>query len=456
MRLLARFRFLNFVALFWLVRFSGNVAASAEAAIPTNFNTAAIDAYVASQVKELGIAGVSLAILRDGQVVLAKGYGFRSLEPRELVTTNTLFAIGSITKQFTCACIFLLAEEGKLSIQDKVAKYFPELTRANDITLRDLMNHVSGYPDYYPLDFVDRRMATPIAVDDLIRQYAGGKLDFAPGTRWSYSNTGFVILGRVIEKVSGDTFQHFLRNRILARADMKQTAVELGELPGEFATGYISFALGPVERAEPEARGWIYSAGSMYCSALDLAKWDMALIGAKVLTDDSYKTMTTPRKLTSGKSTGYGCGLGVSQREGFTILSHNGAVNGFAARNAVIPASKSAVVLLSSTDRGAAFAQLHNRLISLLLQEPAPSVPKISGGSAVSAAREFFDQLQKGSIERKGVGEEFSIFLDDSKVKGAAQRLAPYGRPVSVEVQELRERGEWKLARSASVLRRVP
>ena len=161
---------------------------------PESFDVAAIDAYVAAQVQEKGYVGLSLAIARDGQIVFAKGYGKSSLEPPADVGVDTPFAIGSITKQFTCACIFLLAEEGKLSVQDPVAKYYPNLTRAADITLYDLMSHVSGYPDYYPLDFVDRRMLKPIDVDKLIQEYAGGKLDFDPRTRWSYSNTGYMIL----------------------------------------------------------------------------------------------------------------------------------------------------------------------------------------------------------------------------------------------------------------------
>src|SRR5205823_4006884 len=148
---------------------------------PKSFDLAAIDAYVAEQVKEKGYVGLSLAIVRDGKVVHAKGYGKSSLEPARDVTPETPFAIGSITKQFTCACIFLLAEEGKLSVKDPVAKYYPDLTRAKDITLYDLMTHVSGYPDYYPLDFVDRRMLKPIGRDALIKEYAGGKLDFEPG-----------------------------------------------------------------------------------------------------------------------------------------------------------------------------------------------------------------------------------------------------------------------------------
>src|SRR4030042_2034367 len=123
---------------------------------------------------------------------------------------TTPCAIGSITKQFTCACILKLAEAGNLAVDDKVAKYYPGLTRAGDITILDLMNHVSGYPDYYPLDFVDRRMLKEIPPDELIQIYAGGKLDFEAGTQYFYRNTGFVILGRVVEKTSGPPFGKFL------------------------------------------------------------------------------------------------------------------------------------------------------------------------------------------------------------------------------------------------------
>ena len=125
---------------------------------PKTFDLAAIDAYVAAQVRDEGYAGLSLTIMREGKVVMAKGYGKRLLEPGAAVEPDTPFAVGSVTKQFTCACVLLLAEEGKLSIDDKVAKYEPSLTRAGDITLHDLMTHISGYPDFYPLDFVDRRL----------------------------------------------------------------------------------------------------------------------------------------------------------------------------------------------------------------------------------------------------------------------------------------------------------
>src|SRR5262249_71738 len=155
-----------------------------------------------------------------------------------------------------------------------------------DITLYDLMTHVSGYPDYYPLDFVDRRMLKALAVDQVIEEYAGGKLDFEPHSRWSYSNTGDMILGRGVGKGSGEPFCKFLEQRILKPTGMTHSYFEPGkDVPG-LAQGYTSFALGKPELATLEAGGWIYAAGGLYASASDLTRWDLALTGGRVLKPD--------------------------------------------------------------------------------------------------------------------------------------------------------------------------
>ena len=180
-----------------------------------------------------------------------------------------MFAIGSVTKQFTCATVLLLAEEGKLSVNDPVAKYFPNLTRAKDITLLDLMQHVSGYPDYYPLDFVDRRMQKPIAEDELLRQYAGAKLDFEPGSKYSYSNTGYILLGRVVEQVSGESFGAFVARRIFKPLGMANTVYEPGPSDSRLAKGYTTFALSEPEEIGPEAKGWIGAAGGIFSTPTD-------------------------------------------------------------------------------------------------------------------------------------------------------------------------------------------
>jgi D-alanyl-D-alanine carboxypeptidase len=423
-------------------------AAAAEPSLPTKFDVQAIDDYLAAQVKPNGYVGLSVAIVRDGKVVLAKGYGKRTLKPDAPVETNTMFAAGSVTKQFTAACVFLLAEEGKLSVRDPVARWYPELTKAKEITLYDLMTHAAGYPDYYPLDFVDRRMEKPIDPDRLLKEYAGGKLDFDPGRRWSYSNTGFVLLGRIIEKVSGKPYGEFLTERILKPLGMTDTVFDpKPDHPG-IALGYTAFALGPPEPATREAPGWIHAAGALYTTPSDLAKWDLALVSGKVLQPDSYRLMTTPRELTDGRVRDYGCGIGVARRRGETVLKHSGAVGGFLTYNAVLPRTKSAVVLMTNSEFQDA-SDLHEPLVSLLLQSlepPAPDVPKINGAGPKEAALDMLRQLQKGEINRGALGEDYSIYLTDERVKGAKDRLGPLGEPEKIEADATSERGGMEVA----------
>jgi len=410
---------------------------------PSAFDPAAIDAFLSSQVREKELVGLSVAIVRNGQIEFMRGYGKSSLESGAPVGTNTMFAIGSVTKQFTSACILLLAEEGKLTVADKVARYYPGLTRAGDITLLDLMHHTSGYPDYYPLDFVDRRMAKPVAEDELITEFAGGKLDFEPGTRWSYSNTGFVILGRIVEKVSGQPFGRYLEARVLKPLGMAHTTYDPESLRGDLARGYASFALGLPEAMHPEGRGWIAAAGAIYSTATDLARWNLALMDGKLLKPESYQLLTTPGALKDGRTTDYGCGLAVQRRQGWTVLAHNGAVSGFAAASSFVPAARSSVVLLANTEFG--IGDLQARILSLLLQSKR-DLPRIAGLGAVEAARDFFTRLQTGRIDRTQLGEEFSHFMDAEKTRAAAARLRTLGKPVAVEAENLSERGGMEVA----------
>jgi CubicO group peptidase (beta-lactamase class C family) len=442
-------RFLVFLAL--LVGSTLEHCAAAEPAkapaLPATFDLQAIDAYVAGQVKEKGFVGLSLAIMKDGKIVLAKGYGKSSRATGVEVGPDTLFAAGSVTKQFTCACILLLAEDGKLSVHDKVAKYYPDLTRANDITLYDLMTHVSGYPDYYPLDFVDRRMGKAIALDRLIQEYAGGKLDFEPRTRWSYSNTGYIILGRVVEKVSGKSFAQFLEERVFKHLGLEHSAFEPKEEKG-VASGYTSFALGEPEAAPREAQGWIHAAGGLFTTPSDLCRWDLALLEGKLLKEESFQLMSTPRKLADGRTRNYGCGLGIAQQEGEAILRHTGAVSGYLAFNTMLPRTRSAVVLMTNCDHLDA-GSLFNELATLLLKSQAgevAQVPKVRGPAPKEAALEFLHQMQAGEIKRDNLGEEFNHYLSARRVQEARERLQALGEPEKVEVENVSERGGMEFA----------
>ena len=414
------------------------MAAQSSPKLPENFDVTAIDAYIAAQVKLANRVGLSVAIVKDGQVVLQKGYGKRSLEDGHPVEKDTLLAIGSVSKQFTCACVLLLAEDGKLSVSDPVAKYYPDLTRAKDITLLDLMNHVSGYPDYYPLDFVERRMQAQISEDELLRQYAGGKLDFEPGSRYSYSNTGFILLARVVERVSGEEFGAFLNRRILKPLGMDHTIYEPDLADPRLAKGYTTFALSPAEAIAPEGKGWLCGAGGIYSTPGDLAKWDVALITGKVLKPETYELMTSPRMLTTGKISEYGCGISIKTQGGRQVLAHSGAVSGFNASNTMIPSTRSAVIMICNLEGG--LGSLPGQIFSLLLKEPS-NVPTIEAAPAAATARTIFAQFQKGKVDRRQFSAEFNHFLTDEKLAASAKRLKLFGTVKGAEVLSMNERG---------------
>ena len=399
----------------------------------------ALDKFIATELKSRELVGLSAALMIDGKIVLAKGYG-QSVLGGAPATAETPFAIGSITKQFTSAGILKLAETGKLDVTDKVAKYYPGLTRAGDITLLDLMNHVSGYHDYYPLDFVDRPMMKAIDADELIRRFASRPLDFEPGSRYSYSNTGFVILGRIVEKVSGQPLGRFLEDQIFTPLGLKHTFYEPDAGQPGLAQGYTTFALTGPGKAVPEAKHWIAAAGAIYSTGSDLAAWDLALMTGKVLKPASYALMTQTRLLTDGRISWYGCGLSLSVRNRRQVLSHGGAVSGFVASNTAVPGTRSAAVLLSNLDSGETNA-IYDKLVEAILPVPPVSAPVISGPPAVEAHKLMLAAYQAGKVDRALLGEEFSWWLTDAKLQAASLKLKPYGEPTKADLESTNERG---------------
>ncbi len=406
---------------------------------PGEFSVPALDAFLAEFSRKPKTAGLSVALIKDGQMILTKGYGKASLADNTPVDSETRFAIGSVSKQFVCVAILLLAEDGKLSPTDPVARFYPDLARAGEITLLDLMNHVSGYPDYYPLDFLDRRMRAAIEPDELLRQYAGGRLDFEPGTRWSYSNTGYILLGRVVEKVSGESLGAFLEQRLFRPLGMNATSCELeNSSDARLARGYATFALSEPEEVPGEARGWLGGAGGIHSTPADLAKWNLALMEGRVLQPASFEILTRPRVLADGRQVDYGCGLSVRTVGGRVVLSHGGAVSGFNAWSGWVPSLRASIVLMSNLEGG--LGDLPERLLALLVKVPQ-SVPSIAGPTVDETVRRVFADLQKGRIDRRQLGLEFNQFLTDAKLRAAARRLKPFGKPRHVDVLARRERG---------------
>lgn len=417
-------------------------AAPVAAAAPTlaSLSVADLDAFIGAVVVAQRAVGVNVGVMRDGQVVFAKGYGLARVADQTPVATDTLFAIGSITKQFTCAVALQLEQERKLSFDDKVVKYEPDLTRAADITLGDIGGMVSGYRDYYPLDFVDRPMAAPRPGLDIVRDFASRPLDFEPRARYSYSNTGYLLLGAISERAGREPFAAQLERRLLTPLGLNRTRYEPARGGDGMAEGYTPLGLGDAEPAVPEGNGWIGAAGGLWSTPSDLLTWDLALMEGKVLSPASWARMTTPHALTDGRTSGYGCGQSIRDRGAVLVVQHGGAVSGFGARNAMVPSSRSAVVVMANADwAGGVLDAIEGAVLEKLM--PQADAPAVSGPPARDLALDLLAQVRQGDVNRALLGDEFSAFLTPARLAVMSRSLVGAGEVTDVEAGAIRERG---------------
>lgn len=409
---------------------------------PTKLDPTAIDAWLTSEVKKRGLVGLSVVVVHEGATVFAKGYGSKQLGKPEAIDPDTAFHVGSVGKQITCGAVMLLATDGKLRLTDPVAKYYPNLVRAADITLDDLGAHMSGYRDYYPLDYTDTRFDKPIEPDALIARYGGLPLDFEPRARQSYSNTGYTILGRVAEKVSGMPMAQLLEQRVFKPVGMTHAAY--GAPPAGAASGHDAFMLSPVEVRRPEAAGWLIGAAGIWASANDLAKWDLAFAAGSLLDDNARRAMSAPHKTSDGREVTYGCGLGTRIRSGEVVLQHTGAVEGFQSYNSFVPRIRAAVIVLAN-DFHADVSDVQDTLVGLILARPN-DIPLIPGAAAEATALTLVRQLQAGAVDRTALGDDLNALWTDKRVAEAAAQLRPLGE-VRVHLASRWERGNQEATR---------
>src|SRR5215469_5258822 len=250
---------------------------------------------------------ISIAIVQGNKIVYEKAYGKARLNPPTDATREMRYSIGSVSKQFLASSVLLLVQDDKLSLDDRVSRFLPSLTRADEISIGQLLSHTSGYQDYYPQDYVPPFMEKPVTPDSILEQWARKPLDFEPGTRWQYSNTNYVVAGRIVEIVSGMPAFSVVQSRILRPLGM-ESAIDLDAQPlsDSDAAGYTRFALGPVRPVQPEAKGWLFAAGELAMTAHDLALWDLSLLDGKLLSPSSLNDMITPARLKNGTTTHYG------------------------------------------------------------------------------------------------------------------------------------------------------
>jgi CubicO group peptidase (beta-lactamase class C family) len=408
------------------------VTGAAQAAPLPPEMAAAIDREVQAVLAKTGAPSASIAVVKDGELAYAKAYGLARLDPQVKATAETRYGIGSISKQFTAASILLLAEDGKLTLDDPVGKYVPGLTEGDRITLRQVLSHTAGYRDFWPQDYVPPVMQKPATHDFILDRWARTPLDFQPGDDWQYSNTGYTIAGMVVEKVSGMPLPAFEQARIFTPLHMTGVGeVDTSALKAPDAEGYTRYALGPVRPGPKEGPGWLFSAGALAMRPTDLAIWNISQIDQSLMKPASYKAQQTSIILNGGRDSGYGLGVDVGMHDGRRMISHGGEVSGFTTENRVFPDQKAAITVLTNADFGGAQTAIADRIGAILF--PA--------GDKAAAARALFDQLQAGHIDRARFTDNGNAYFSGQAVADFASSLGPLGQPESFQAQPVKMRG---------------
>ena len=412
--------------------------AARQASTLTPDDRARIDQAAAQVMTATGVPSLSIGIVTNGAISYAQAYGDASIAPVRAARPEMRYSIGSISKQFTATAILMLAEQGKLSLDDPVGRFIPTLTRANEVTVRQLLSHTSGYQDYWPQDYVPPFMRQPVTAERILDLWARKPLDFDPGAQWQYSNTGYVIAGLIAEKASGVPLLTFLGDRVFKPLGMRSVAdIDRGRLAEPDPTGYMRFALGPLRPAPKEGVGWLFAAGGLAMTATDLARWNIGVLEQKLMRPASYRAMAAETLLNNGQSTRYGLGVRVITDQGRRGLEHGGEVSGFTADNVIYPDDRAAISVFTNEDAVGAAADLARRITPVIF--PTPGDADAARASRVVLG--IFEGLQQGRLDRSLFTDNCNAYLTDQAVRDMAASLAPLGAPSGFVQTSRSERG---------------
>ena len=401
------------------------VAAPVAAQPLTQAEVSQIDQLVTKTLSDTGVPSAEIAVVRDGQLVLSKAYGKANegLPARP----DLPYQIASNSKQFTAMALLLLEDEGKLSIDDRVAKYFPDISGADRITIRQLLSHTSGLQDFWPQDYLFKTMTVPTTPQGIVDKWAKKPLDYEPGTRWQYSNTGYVVAGMIAEKVSGEPLLNFLTRKIFAPLRMTSVKDQDNTNTPAFPAGYHRYALGPVRIAQPPARGWLYAAGELSMTAADLAKWDIARMNRTLIPAEDWVEQETPVLRTDGRTTGYGLGVINTYQRQRHIIDHGGEAVGFLTQNTVYPDSKAAIIVFTNADFSGATDTLTEGIEKIVLDSPEPALTGET--ERLADVRSVYASLAKGTIDRSKFTDNLNFYFDATTLGDYRSSLEKLGTP---------------------------
>lgn len=434
-----------------------------------------VETAVQTVVESSKVPSASVGIAKGGKVVYTQAFGSAQL-PRNVgaasgtgadmqlseLTTKPVkaragmaYPIGSISKQFTAACILLLQEQGKLRLDDPVSKWFPNFTRAQEVTIRNLLTHTSGYSDYAPQDYTIPAWTKPIAPLTLLNQWATKPLDFDPGTKWQYSNTNFQIAAQIVEKASGQKYHEFLWANVITPLHLEGVLDLDTDRDKLDVQGYEQHAIGPMRRAALEAPGWYYGDAQLAMPVATLLQWDESIVHRTLLKPKSYDELETAYILKDGTNSGYGLGVDVRVfPDGKKFITHSGEVGGFVANNVVDLTDDLSYAALTNQEASSAAGQITRAIQQQLLPNLVPpqrakrsaaetaavSTPEQDSANA-AAVRAVLTSLLDGKLDRSHLTEDTSFYFTPETAEDYEASLAPLGDLQDVKQNAAQLRG---------------
>ncbi|MEO6589009.1 MAG: serine hydrolase domain-containing protein [Pyrinomonadaceae bacterium] len=388
----------------------------------------AMDEYVRAQMRERHVPGAAIAVIKNGKIVKSEGYGLANVELNVPATKETVFEIGSVSKQITAAAIMLLVEEGKINLDEKISKYLPSAPETwKNVTVRNLLTHTSGIKSYTGLSGFE--LTKRLKRDEFVKAIGAYPLEFEPGERYIYSNSGYNLLGFIVESVSGESYWDFLQKRIFKPLGMNKTANRDPQfiVPNR-ADGY-EWENGKLVGRDYDLTD-VFSAGAIVSTVTDLAKWDAALRGETFLKKESKEKIWTPVVFNNGKPYTYGFGWNVTEFRGHKLFSHGGQTAGFAANiSRYVDDNFTVIVLTNLGDQGLG-SVIARGIAKIYLPDISLRAMKAQTG-ADAKLTESFQKALNSYLENKLTANLFNektvASLTNERAKLNASRITSYG-----------------------------
>jgi len=404
----------------------------------TAAQTQAIDRLIKSEMSRQHIPGLEVGIYSRGRILLAKGYGLADVEFNVPVTPETLMQSGSVGKQFVSAAIMMLVEEHKLSLDDSITKYFPDAPASwKPILIKNLLSHTSGLSEYESDDRTGPNgpfyLRLDFTEDQLIKKFYAMPIEWAPGTKWAYRNTNYVILGVLIHKITGERYDRFLHDRIFAPLGKTSTRlISDRDIIMNRSSGYEIDERGQLKNQEWVSPTFNSTAdGALYFNVLDVAKWDAALYTTRLLTQASLDRIWTVYPLSDGKPNpaNYGFGWVITQFHGHKLIEHSGAWQGFTCDISRYPGDSLTVVVLTNLDASHSSPEVIAHVVAGLV-EPSLMPSKLTAipdndPAVANAVRKVLDELVAGTDIRGQVTPELAALVTPEMSKRVQHILAP-------------------------------